>query len=258
MWTRAEIKGRAKEFLSKYYWKAFAVALVVLIAGGNDNIILNGGNSGRSSGENTGVRFEGGDVVIRSSDSFIGRVLDTIGIPGIIAISILVALIIILFFLSLRVFIGIPLEIGGRKFFLDGTEKEPKVGDLSWVFRSKSYMNIVITMVLRGIYNFLWYLLFIFPGVMKHYSYKMVPYILVENPDIDSSDAIKKSMNMTQGHKMDMFVLDLSFLGWYFLGTLMLGVGVLFVHPYYEATYAQLYKTLKGGFERPMVNLAKE
>ena len=73
----------------------------------------------------------------------------------------------------------------------------------------------------------------------------MVPYILVENPNIEPSKAIRQSIQMTDGHKMNMFILDLSFLGWYILGTLMLGIGVLFVNPYYEATYAQLYVSLK-------------
>jgi len=257
MWTRKELKTKAKEFLNKYYWKAFAVALVIALAGGNENIVFNSGGRGSSS-EGSGVRFEGREVVINNSDSFLGRVFDTIGIPGIIAISLIVAVMIIILFLSLRVFIGIPLEIGGRKFFLDGTEKEPRVGDLSWVFRSKSYPNIVITMVLRGVYILLWTLLLIIPGIVKHYSYKMVPYILVEDPEIDSSEAIRKSMDMTLGHKMDMFVLDLSFLGWYILGALMFGIGVFLVHPYYEATYAQLYKTLNHESYTPKVNLAKE
>lgn len=75
----------------------------------------------------------------------------------------------------------------------------------------------------------------------------MVPYILSEEPDLEADDAIRRSMDMTRGHKWNMFVLDLSFIGWYILGALMLGIGIFFVHPYYEATYTQLYDTLRRG-----------
>jgi uncharacterized membrane protein len=74
----------------------------------------------------------------------------------------------------------------------------------------------------------------------------MVPYILADNPNIGSKRAIELSRNMTMGHKWDMFVLDLSFIGWYLLGLLALGVGILFVMPYENATNAELYLVLRN------------
>ena len=243
MWTRVELKSKAKDFLRMYYWKAFLVAFMIFIVGGNQNMLLNSGGSSGRGGQD--AHYQGGQIIVDDPNSFVGRFTELMGTPGILALSIVIVIFMIGFFLVFRFFIGIPIEIGGRKFFLDGINEEPDVKSLGWVFKSGSYMNISITMFLTGIYNFLWFLLLIIPGIIKHYSYMMVPYILVENPNIEPSKAIRQSIQMTQGHKMNMFILDLSFLGWYILGTLMLGIGVLFVNPYYEATYAQLYVSLK-------------
>lgn len=93
-----------------------------------------------------------------------------------------------------------------------------------------------------NIYLLLWTLLFVIPGIMKSYEYRMVPYILSENPHIDLSDAIKISKEMTSNEKWEIFVLDLSFIGWYLLGALFFGLGGIFVTPYHEATVAKLYE----------------
>lgn len=97
----------------------------------------------------------------------------------------------------------------------------------------------------RGFLNFLWYLLLIIPGIVKSYAYRMVPYILGDNPHIGTERAVALSEQMTQGHKFNIFVLDLSFIGWYLLGALLFGVGTLFVLPYDNATNAELYLTLR-------------
>ncbi len=73
----------------------------------------------------------------------------------------------------------------------------------------------------------------------------MVPYILADNPAMNYKDAIALSNKMTDGEKLDMWVLDLSFIGWYLLGALALLIGILFVHPYYNATQAELYIHLR-------------
>ena len=74
----------------------------------------------------------------------------------------------------------------------------------------------------------------------------MVPYLLTNNSNLTSSEAIEISKELTNGHKIDMFVLILSFMGWYLLGILFFGIGVFFVNPYYEATKARLYVVLSG------------
>ncbi len=73
----------------------------------------------------------------------------------------------------------------------------------------------------------------------------MVPYILADNPKIGHKRAIALSNQMTMGEKWNIFVLDLSFIGWYILGALLMGIGVFFVQPYYDATSAELYLKLR-------------
>ena len=91
----------------------------------------------------------------------------------------------------------------------------------------------------------LWLLLLIVPGVIKAYEYSMIPYLLAENPNLSASQAFSLSKQMTTGQKMDLFVLDLSFLGWIILGLICCGIGILFVLPYPEATRAKVYLILK-------------
>lgn len=83
------------------------------------------------------------------------------------------------------------------------------------------------------------------PVIIKQYSYRMTPWILADNPQIGYKRALKLSMQMTRGHKWGMFVLDLSFIGWYILGMMACGIGVFFVMPYYLAVQAELYARLR-------------
>lgn len=82
--------------------------------------------------------------------------------------------------------------------------------------------------------------------VYKQYSYRMVDYILAEEPDLPWEEVINRSKDMMNGYKFFTFVLELSFIGWYLLGALACGIGTLFVSPYEEATMVQLYFHLKG------------
>jgi uncharacterized membrane protein len=245
MWRRTELKTNAKIFLRTHYWKAFVVALIVFLTGGNEYGLFSGGSQSRPGGNGTGVNINIGDIFFGGSSGISGTWLERIGIPLVIFVSIGMAMTAFLLFLAFRVFVGAPLEVGGRKFFYDGIREEPDLSNLLSVFRSAHYLNVVKTMFLRGLYIFLWTLLLIIPGIIKHFAYRMVPFILSEEPDLDADEAIRRSIDMTHGHKMDMFVLDLSFIGWYILGSLLLGIGIVFVHPYYEATYAQLYNKLR-------------
>ncbi|MCS4480575.1 DUF975 family protein [Clostridium botulinum] len=147
--------------------------------------------------------------------------------------------------LILRVVVGYMLEVGGRKFFIKAAEGETNMGYLGYCFKEGSYFGVLVTMLLRSIYTFLWTLLLVIPGIIKGYAYSMVPYILADNPSIGAERAIQLSNRMTDGEKWDMFVLDLSFLGWYILGMLALGIGVIFVNPYVDSTKAELYLILR-------------
>lgn len=229
MWTRKELKDRAKAELSNNYGKAFLISLVILLAGGN------GGGGGSSGGRSSYRNYT-------ESRNFLpfDLTIEHIAIYGSIVILVILSVI------ALRIFLGYPLEVGGRRFFVKSALYEDSDGCFKYAFDRENYMGIIGTMLLKGIQNFLWYLLLIIPGIIKYYAYSMVPYILADNPNIGAREAINMSIEMTNGHKFDMFVLDLSFLGWYILGLLLFGVGVLFVLPYDNATKAELYLVLSG------------
>ena len=97
---------------------------------------------------------------------------------------------------------------------------------------------------LMGLFTFLWSLLLIIPGIIKAISYSMSYYILAENPELSAMAAINKSKEMTQGHKWDIFVTQLSFMGWGILANLTLGIGYLWLIPYMNITMANVYRQL--------------
>lgn len=97
---------------------------------------------------------------------------------------------------------------------------------------------------LMALFTFLWSLLLVIPGIIKAISYSMSYYILAENPELSAMEAIKKSKEMTQGHKWDIFITSLSFIGWSLLSCLTLGIGYLWLIPYMNITMANIYRQL--------------
>jgi len=218
MWSREQLKSKAKTVLKGNYWPAFLVSFVILITGGSHNRGDFGSGAGGSGG---GTALNADFEIFFFAGAFV------------------------LILILLRVFIGYILEVGGRKYFIDLSAGNSNIGQLGYVFKEGSYFNVFITMLLRSIYLILWTLLLIIPGIIKFYAYRMVPYILADNPDMKAGRAIKLSKEMTDGEKFDIFVLDLSFFGWFILGILLLGIGILFVQPYYDSTNAELYLKLR-------------
>ena len=103
-----------------------------------------------------------------------------------------------------------------------------------------------ITLFLRDLFLVLWSLLFFIPGIVKSYSYRLVPYLLKDHPELSPTEVITRSRQMMNGHKWQAFVLDLSFLGWYLLGILTLGaVNVFWSNPYHDNTAAAFYLELE-------------
>ena len=97
---------------------------------------------------------------------------------------------------------------------------------------------------LRALYTVLWTLLFVIPGIVKAYAYAMTPFIMAENPEMTAKEAINASKELMDGHKGELFVLDLTFLGWDLLASLTLNIGCIFLNPYKNAAYAAFYKNL--------------
>lgn len=101
--------------------------------------------------------------------------------------------------------------------------------------------------LLVSLYTFLWTLVFLIPGFVKSYSYAMTPYIMMEKPDMGINDAITKSRQMMNGHKWQLFCLDLSFTGWMLLSIFTLGIALIWVWPYYSTARAAFFKEIKKG-----------
>ncbi len=100
--------------------------------------------------------------------------------------------------------------------------------------------------ILQTIFLTLWSLLFIIPGIVKIYSYSMTYYVLHDNPNLSASEAITESRRMMNGYKGKLFCLDLSFIGWFLLSALTLGLLGFYVLPYYNAARARFYEALKN------------
>ncbi len=97
---------------------------------------------------------------------------------------------------------------------------------------------------LVGLFTFLWSLLFVIPGIVKSYSYSMSMYVLAENKGMAALDCISTSKQLMEGHKMELFVLQLSFIGWMLLVPFTLGLLLIWLAPYMNATYAAFYREL--------------
>lgn len=246
MWTREIIKARAKKFLRGAYLQAFVVSLIVAIIAGTDTIInISERNEKyfRRYFEWLHIDFDIFDIILKFMIFFTSF-----------------SLLIIIF----RIVIGSLIAVGGKKYFIQAVQGDMDFGYLSHGFTKDRFLEIVLTMFVMSVYIFLWSLLLIIPGIVKSYAYRMVPYILADNPTIGYKRAIELSNDITMGEKFDIFILDLSFMGWYILGFLALFVGVLFVKPYEEATNAELYIILreeaisKGLTTYEELNLVKE
>ena len=104
-------------------------------------------------------------------------------------------------------------------------------------FRGEYYLRRVGGIAWMYLFSFLWSLLFFIPGIVKSYSYALTPYLLATHPEIGAKQALKVSMKLMNGKKGELFVLDLSFLGWILLSGLTCGVlSIFYVSPYQTTT----------------------
>jgi uncharacterized membrane protein len=99
----------------------------------------------------------------------------------------------------------------------------------------------------------LWSLLLLIPGIIKSFAYSMAYYILYDNPGMSVFEALKKSQAMMHGYKGKLFLLYLSFIGWYFLGSLTLGIAYFWIYPYIGLSIANFYENLKRTQERALL-----
>lgn len=198
-----------------------------------DNIAIDSDNVSITVGENS-FEFD------KSTAAAIG-----IGIAiAFIVLSIIMCIIGIVG-ICVDIFVYNPIEYGCQKFLKKSLDEKTSLATMFHGFKD-GYRNIVKVMFFRDLFIFLWSLLFVIPGIVKSYAYRLVPYILAENPGISKDEALKESHRLMMGNKWRTFVLDLSFLGWYLLSAMTFGLlGIFYVNPYKNGTNAALYEALK-------------
>lgn len=194
------------------------------------------------------------DIILKrykeEADSMVRSIMP--GYPG-SSWGLFVAALMFAFFFAfvLRVFVLNPIHVGCMKWFLrNRAEDKPKMRAVVEVF-SEGYIRVVAIMFLRDLYTFLWALLLIIPGIIKSYEYRMIPYLLAENPNLTVSEAFGMTKKIMDRNKMDTFVLDLSFLPWALLAAMTCGIlSVVYVAPYMALTNTELYVCLCQGKDR--------
>lgn len=163
----------------------------------------------------------------------------------ILTVASIVFLLVSLFAAFFSIFVAQPVEIGGIRFFMCARNGDVQFGNIGYIFKKGQYIKAVKTNVVKSLYIFFWSLLFIIPGIVKTFSYALVPYILSENPTISTRKAISISKKTMKGEKWHFFILGLSFILWYLLGSIACGIGTIFVLPYVQATYAEFYALMR-------------
>lgn len=229
MWTRSLLKKNAWNSVKNYYWPALGVCFLAGILGANG---YRGGSSGGSS-SGSSYTDSNGDV-------------DWKVLLAIMAVAITISLIAFAIGFAIQAFVGNVARVGECKYFYDARNGDESFGKLFDNFKGGKYMPTVKTMFFKQLYIFLWSLLFYIPGIIKALEYYLIPYMLAENPNLDKDRAFEISKKTMEGEKWNLFVLQLSFIGWELLGLCACCVGVIFVQPYYEATMAEFYACMRA------------
>lgn len=147
----------------------------------------------------------------------------------------------------LSVFLFIPLSVGfANAFNALYVYSNANVLSNTFGYGFKGYWRSIGGMVLVYVFTFLWSLLLIIPGIIKAYSYSLTPYILIDNPELSPREAARRSQQMMQGQKFNLFYLQLSFIGWSILACLTGGIGFLWLLPYMQTSQAVFYQNIKN------------
>ena len=233
MWSRADLKSRAKEILKVNYWKTVLVSLIFMFVSGS------GSSSSASSSSSSSTDFSDLQDTLSSPENLKALLLGlSIALVAVFLVWIIASL--------LKVFVFNPLLVGCQRYFMRCGKQPASLNDVGFVF-SSSYLNVVKIMFFKDLFTALWSLLFIIPGIIKGYEYRMIPYLLAEDPTISKDDAFATTKQMMDGDKWNTFVLDLSFFGWALLGALTCCIlNIFYVAPYQNLTNAQLFDALKN------------
>ena len=249
MWDNKVLKQKAKERMKVNYWKMLLVGLVLALVSGGCSAtyslrqeISTDKRQAQEYSFDAGYDIDQGmmyDEDILFSQPSMGSSVVFGGLAVGLAVLICVGAV------CIGIFVGNPLIVGARRFYYQNISQKAELKELGYAF-DRNYLNSVKTMFLKELYTFLWTLLFIIPGIVKSYEYRMVPYLLAENPNMSSSEAFATSKRMMDGNKLDAFWFDLTFIGWQILGLITFGiVDIFWVNGYYNQASAMLYDAIR-------------
>jgi len=228
MWSISDMKARGKAALKANYWASVLTAFLlrVFVLGASVSVSSNtvAHQDGSSSLQN---------ITPEQAVAILSVIFATMGVIVVVG-------------LLIKIFFTNPLGVGCYRFFRKNVDGQP--ADLGTIGEGFSgFGRIFVTLLLRDIFLALWTMLLIIPGIIKSYSYRMVPYILKDNPELSATEVITRSRDMMRGNKGRAFLMDLSFIGWFLLSLVTLGLAEVFwAGPYYESAKAALYLELKN------------
>lgn len=265
MWNRRELKEKAKAALKINYWKAVLVSLIfVWVAGGAPSSTATFelssvfGNTFEEESYDIMEEFEDHEAFedFIEEDIYFESDEELIMMVGIILLVFVVVIFIIgiiavVVSLIWTALIANPVEMGCGRFFLLNLKEKTDVKEILHAFDS-NYKNVMKVMFFRTLFTMLWSMLFWIPGIIKSYEYRMIPYLLAENPNLSKDEAFELSRRMMDGNKWKAFVLDWSFFLWDMLSVATFGlVEIFYVAPYRNLTNAALYEKLSQVYTRP-------
>lgn len=259
MWERSNLKTRAKNAVGKNYWRAVLVAFVIaLLYGGGSSISVDINSLTSMFASIAGSGYGTSSDLLGSAEYDINYFLDVLFASEMVVFWIIMIIVLVIAWviaICFSLLICLPLEVGACRFFVEnganvvnGTDHyiPTSPAALFSVFRSGNYLKTIGIMWLKHLFTTLWTFLFIIPGIVKAYEYRMIPYLMADCPQLRWREAFRISKEMMRGQKWNTFVLDLSFIGWHLLSGLTLGIlNIFYVNPYVHATDAELFLELK-------------
>lgn len=142
--------------------------------------------------------------------------------------------------------VGGPMQYGLTKIQMKLVKEKEYNVDISDLFKgfSENFTQSIVLGFLQSLFIALWSMLFVIPGIIKSYSYSMAFYIQTESNDKSWKHALNESKRLMHGNKFKLLLLDLSFIGWYIVGSMCLGIGIIFVLPYHNQARANFYASI--------------
>ena len=251
MWKRSDLKKKAHALLKQNYWKAISVCFIIAVLTTSYRVSSAFLSLRSVSAERVpDAAFQITIDMFSSHITLFYRILHSVSAflnEGIIA-GLIPAAGLLLAFLY-QIFIHNLLLIGEKRFFMEShSYKKTMISKIFFLFKLRCLLRPAWIMFCRSLFQSLWNLTIV-GGVIRHYEYSMIPFILAENPKIRRRDAFFLSRQLTSRNKWKLFRLDLSFAGWMLLSVLTLGLlGFLFVNPYITLCRSELYLSLRRNY----------